>query len=158
TTFDVDVPDGYEVTGWQYSWERWAWEDEHWHFEIHPDLNEWMGVAGRLTMSVGTKFVSAFDIQVKLWFGLKQSAYEAWKQRVWGTLHAAAEARYELNRTMLKDRLSQLQEELGAQDALSLRKVEREEVMKHVLRWLFGPSFTFVPPGLPTDLYGPNQS
>jgi hypothetical protein len=56
---------------------------------------------------------------------------------------------------MLKDRLAQLQEELSAQDALSLRKIEREEVMKHVLRWLFGPSFTFVPPGLPPNLYGP---
>ena len=45
----------------------------------------------------------------------------------------------------------------GAQDALSLRQVEREEIMKHVLRWLFGPGFTFVPPGLPQNLYGPDQ-
>jgi hypothetical protein len=27
-----------------------------------------------------------------------------------------------------------------------------------VLRWLFGPTFTFIPPGLPPDLYGPNGS
>jgi hypothetical protein len=158
TTFDVDVPDGYAVTAWSNSWYRWAWTSEDWHFEIRPDLNSWLGVSGRLTMSVGTKWVSAFDIQLKLWFGLTAAAYDAWKQRVWGALREAAQARYELNRTMLKDRLAQLQEELGAQDALSLRKVEREEVMKHVLRWLLGPSFTFVPPGLPATLYGPDQS
>jgi hypothetical protein len=158
TTFDVDVPEGYAVTGWSYQWFRWAWEDESWHFEIRPDLNPWFGVSGRLTMSVGTRYVSAFDIQLQLWFGLTTAAYDAWKQRVWGTLREAAQARYELTRTFLKERLTQLQEDLGAQDPLSLRKVEREEVMKHVLRWLFGPSFTFVPPGLPPNPYGPNQS
>ncbi len=157
-TFDIDVPDGYMVSGWSYQWQRWAWEDESWHFDIRPDLNSWLGVSGRLTMSVGTKYVSAFDIQLKLWFRITQAAYDAWKQRVWGTLREAAQARYELNRTMLRDRLAQLQEALGAQDPLSLRKLEREEVMKHVLRWLFGPTFTFVPPGLPADLYGPSGS
>lgn len=30
--------------------------------------------------------------------------------------------------------------------------------MKHVLRWLFGPSFSFIPTGLPVDLYGSNES
>ena len=157
TTFDVDVPEGYEITGWADDWRWWAWTSEDWHFEIRPDLNTWLGVGGRVTMSVGTKFVSAFDIQLKLWLGLQTAAYDAWRQRVWGALHDAALARYELNRIMLKDRLAQLQEELGAQDALSLRQIEREEVMKHVLRWLFGPGFTFVPPGLPQNLYGPDQ-
>ncbi len=158
TTFDVDVPEGYLVSGWSYEWQRWAWTDEDWHFDIRPDLNTWLGVGGRLTMSVGTKYVSAFDIQLKLWFRVTAAAYDAWKQRVWGALREAAQARYELNRTMLRDRLAQLQQELGAQDPLTLRKLEREEVMKHVLRWLFGPTFTFVPPGLPPDLYGPSGS
>lgn len=156
TTFQVEVPDGYTVRGWTNDWRWWAWTDEDYHFEIRPDLNSWLNVGGTLTLSVGTKWVSAFDIQLKLWFGLTPAAFDAWRQRAWGTLREAAQARYEQNRTMLKDRLAHLQEELSAQDALSLRKIEREEVMKHVLRWLFGPSFTFVPPGLPPDLYGPN--
>jgi hypothetical protein len=156
TTFDVDVPEGYEITGWASQWQWWYYSG-NWHFDIRPDLNTWLGVGGRVTMSVGTRLVSAFDVQLKLWFGLQSAAYDAWRQRVWGALREAAQARYELNRTMLKERLAQLQEELGGQDALSLRQVEREEVMKHVLRWLFGPGFTFVPPGLPQNLYGPDQ-
>jgi len=158
TTFEVDVPEGYQVTSWQAPWEAWAWEGETYFFAIHPDLNSWLGASGHLMMSVGTHFIQAFDIQLKLWLGLQPSAYGAWKLRAWGTLREAAQARYELNRTMLKDRLAKLQDELGAQDALSLRQIEREEVMKHILRWLFGPDFTFVPPGMPEDLYGPNQS
>lgn len=41
---------------------------------------------------------------------------------------------------------------------MSLRKIEREEVTKGVLRWMFGPSFNFVPPGLPESLYGRSGS
>ncbi len=158
TTFDIDVPEGYLVSGWSNQWTYWAWTDESYHFELHPDLNAWLGVAGHLTMSVGTKYVSAFSIDLKLWLNLSPDAYDAWRQRVWGTLREAAQARYELNRTMLSGRLARLQDELGAQDPLSLRKIEREEVMKHVLRWLLGPSFTFVPPGLPPDLYNSSGS
>ena len=138
TTFELDVPDGYQVTGWADQWFRWVWTGEAWDFEIRPDLNTWIGVSGHLTMSVGTKFVSAFDIQLKLWCGLTAAANQAWQMKVWGALHEAAQAGYQLNRTLLKDRLAQLQDDLGAQDPLSLRKIEREEVMKHVLRWLFG--------------------
>ncbi|MFW9780630.1 MAG: type II secretion system protein GspG, partial [Candidatus Heimdallarchaeota archaeon] len=61
-------------------------------------------------------------------------------------------------RQMLKERSERLIEELGVQDALSLRKIEREEVMKGVLRWLFGPAFDFVPPNFPEDLYGTNEA
>jgi hypothetical protein len=157
-TFDVDVPAEYQVNGWGYSWERWAWEDESWHFTIRTDFNSWVGVSGTLTLVIGTRYCSAFDFELTLGLGLRDAAYKAWKLKVWGTLREAAEARYELNRTMLKDQLSKLLEELGAQDALSLRKIEREEVMKGVLRWLFGPSFNFVVPGLPPDLYGSSGS
>ena len=148
-TFDITIPAEYEMTGWYVYGEYWAWDQEEYHFTTMTDLSTWLGSSGALTYVIGTRYVSAFDIELKLYIGLKDSAYKAWKLKVWGTLREAAEARYELNRTMLKDQLSKLLEELGAQDALSLRKIEREEVMKGVLRWLFGPSFNFVVPGLP---------
>lgn len=158
TAFDVDVPDGYLVAAWSTNVQAWRWEGKDYHFDVRPDLNTWLAASGRLTLTVGTWQLAAFDIQLKLRFRPSAAAYDAWKLRVWGTLREAAQSRYELNRTMLRDRLAQLQEEVGAQDPLSLRKIEREEVMKHVLRWLFGPTFTFVPPGLPPDLYGSNGS
>ena len=80
--------------------------------------------------------------------------FEAWQMRAWKTLHDAAEARYEMQRAMIKDRLAKLQEEMGSQDPLSLRKIEREEVMKGVLRWLFGPSVLFRSAGTGRGYYG----
>ena len=156
-TFTVDVPDTHEINAYGYSWQRWAWEDEDWHFDIFPNFDSWLGRWGTLELAAGTRYVSAFVIDLTLTVQLRDEAFDAWQMRVWGTLRDAAEGRYELNRTMLKDQLAKLLEELGAQDALSLRKVEREEVMKGVLRWLFGPTFTFVP-AIPPNLYGSNQS
>lgn len=157
-TFDVVVPAEYEVVGWAYNAEWWAWTSEDEHFTIRTDFNSWFGASGTLTAVFGTRYVSAFHVDLTLDVSLRDAAYKAWQLKAWETLREAAQARYELNRTMLKDQLAKLQEELGAQDALSLRKIEREEVMKHVLRWLFGPSFNFVPPGLPPELYGPSGS
>jgi len=55
-------------------------------------------------------------------------------------------ARYYEKRQLLKERLAELTEKLGVQDALSLRKKEREEVMKGVLRFLICPNdFEFFP-------------
>jgi hypothetical protein len=152
-SFEVDIPDGYAVRSWSYNQEAWAWTDEDWHYDIRTDLNSWIGASGQLTLTVGTRYVSAFDIELKLTLGLTDTAYNAWKLKTWGALHDAAVARYEQNRAMLKTQLESLQSALGAQDALSLRKLEREEVMKTVLRWMFGPAFTFVAPGVPPDLY-----
>jgi hypothetical protein len=45
----------------------------------------------------------------------------------------------------LRERRARLAVEIGGMDALTLRKMEREEIMKGVLRWLFGPTFDFTP-------------
>ena len=99
-----------------------------------------------VTLTVGTQYQQAYDIELTIYFGVTDETYQAWQLRVWGQLYDAAKANYEMNRAMLKDQLAALQAQLGAQDALSLRQIEREEVMKNVLRWLFGPAYKFVPP------------
>jgi hypothetical protein len=158
SSFTIDVPDTYEVTAVGAGWQGWAWTDEDEHLDFFPDVNSWLGRWGSLSLSFGTRYVSAFIVDLTVTVALRDIAFDAWQMRVWGALRDAAESRYELNRTMLKNQLAKLQEELGSQDALSLRKIEREEVMKGVLRWMFGPTFTFVPPGLPDALYGGSQT
>jgi hypothetical protein len=153
--FELEVPEEYEVTGADADVRRWYWDKDHFHVEVRPVLDKWIGASGRLTLTVVAWRLWSFDVQLTVSTELKDSAFRAWQMRAWGVLREAAQARYELNRTMLKDRLAKLEEELGGVDPLSLRKVEREEVMKGVLRWLFGPSFEFSPEGLPAQLYGP---
>ncbi len=158
TTFDIDVPDDYYVSDVQTDFPHWAWEGHTYEADILTDVVHWHGASGRLTISVFSWQLSAFTLEVTIVARLKTEAYAAWQMRAWGAMRDAALANYEMNRANLKGRLQQLQEELGAQDALSLRKIEREEVTKGVLRWMFGPSFNFIPPGLPETLYGSSGS
>ena len=60
--FRVEVPDSYEVVGAGMAWERWAWEDEEWHFQIFPRLEAWLGRWGTLELACGTRWVSAFAV------------------------------------------------------------------------------------------------
>jgi hypothetical protein len=111
------------------------------------------GKSGRLAILLQGQQLSAASISVELSLRLRPEPLRAWQLRAWKTIYDAALARYDENRLRLTNRLSELTDELGGQDALSLRKLEREEVMKGVLRWIFGPTFRFVPEDLPSELY-----
>jgi len=152
--FEVDVPEGFAVTAFNsLPWYS-RFVGEPFDATIKTDFTTWFWASGRLTIAVVVRNLAAFNLELTLTVEPKPGVFEDWQMRAWRTLREAAEARYEMNRNLIKDRLAKLQEEIGGQDPLNLRKLEREEVMKGVLRWLFGPSFSFVVPGLPDDLYG----
>jgi len=52
---------------------------------------------------------------------------------------------YEAKQQRLQAIRDALLDELNREDALTLRKLEREELMKNVLRWLLGPTFRLYP-------------
>jgi type II secretion system protein G len=114
--------------------------------------------SGKLTVVYWARFCKRILTEVRLKLRVKASVGRAWQLKAWSTIRDAAQARYYEKRQALRERLASLQEELGGQDALSLRKIEREEVMKGVLRWLLGPTFKFMPPEIPDELYGPDAS
>jgi len=45
----------------------------------------------------------------------------------------------------LENKRDRLLAEFTGKDALKLRQIEKEEIMKVVLRWLLGPDFEFFP-------------
>ncbi len=151
-SFELDVDKDYEVWNYNAEWDYWFWEDEY-TLNVKTDFNSWLGKSGTLGVLYETKHISDFVIEIELTCRLKDEVYRKWKLQAWEAMRSAAEASYLETRKMLKERRDRLIEEVGVQDALTLRKVEREEVMKGVLRWLFGPTFEFVPAGLPADLY-----
>ena len=57
----------------------------------------------------------------------------------------SASVEYDNMKERLREKRARLAQELLSLDPLSLRKLEREEIMKSVLSWLLGPSFTFQP-------------
>lgn len=77
---------------------------------------------------------------------LSERAFEAWQMRCYESIADKAEALYESERQRLTQQRDALLEELNREDALMLRKLEKEELMKGVLRWVLGPDFQFSQP------------
>jgi hypothetical protein len=92
-------------------------------------------------------------VSIRAWFMLEDDYYEAWRVKAYQTLQEAANKLYLENRQKLQERRARLLAETNGTDALTLRKLEREELMKNVIRWLFGPGFSFTPPGVSSPYY-----
>lgn len=175
-TVEIDVGDAYTVQSAKASadFESWPNHIPEWLVYIWfaegpfssglsaPSLVFFMrtleGLSGKLAIIYSGACLAKLGIIFELNLSLKAQAFLAWQLKTWSILHDAAQAQYYENRQMLKERLARLTEELGAQDALSLRKIEREEVMKGVLRWLFGPTFRFMPSDIPEKLEAENEA
>ncbi len=68
-----------------------------------------------------------------------------WQNAVWQALRDAAADRFHVQRQQHLDELEGLRAQLEGVDTLTLRREERDEIMKCVLRWLLGPQFEFMP-------------
>ena len=70
----------------------------------------------------------------------RTAAWQQWLASAASAVRQAAMARYNEQREMLRQRRAAVLKELQAPDTLSLRRMEREQVMHLVLEWLF-PDF-----------------
>lgn len=71
--------------------------------------------------------------------------WKAWQTRAWTDMRKGAEEQWQMQRQDLQQLRDQLNEALGKWDPLTLRRMEREEIMKTTLKWIFGPSFDLMP-------------
>ena len=76
---------------------------------------------------------------------------------MWNQLRQAAEDQYNKDLQNYKDRQAKLIQQIADFDALTLRRMEQEEIMKGVLRWLLGPQFYLVPFDI-ASLFGPDSN
>jgi hypothetical protein len=170
--FDEEIPEGYEVAGIahaSYIWERcsnhsdWAIRikdvtegSERYLLRYAHDVSDddeikvtsfdhWQGKSAKLAVWLHVWRIKYLTMTIGFKYRLRESAFRAWQQCVWQTIHDGYQVQYYEDRQKKQEKLARLQEELGAQDALSLRKKEREEVMKAMLRWLNLPDFEFFP-------------
>jgi hypothetical protein len=74
------------------------------------------------------------------------AAWAAWQGRCWSMLRDAAHNDWLQQRDVLRERRAALQREIDAMDAVTLRRMEREQVMRLVLDWLF-PGFSSLAAG-----------
>jgi hypothetical protein len=71
--------------------------------------------------------------------------YESWRLKAWNTLREAAIEKHRQELTLLQNERDLLWSQLSGTDTLSLRRMEREELIRLTLTWLIGPSFEATP-------------
>lgn len=116
-------------------------------------LEHLRGRSGQITVAMGLFRVRSGHTQVTVELAPTLDGFRGWQQSAWLALRRAAEEQWNAQRQELRQRREQLGAEIGAWDSLSLRKMEREEVMKTTLKWIFGPAFDLMP-GEMARLYG----
>lgn len=87
----------------------------------------------------------SMTITVDVWAKPSDEKIKEWQTECYERLVEAARLQYENEHERLKQQRERLSDELKREDALVLRKIEKEELMKGVLRWLVGPDFELYP-------------
>jgi Type II secretion system (T2SS), protein G len=157
-----DLPDPKSGTPVQPNDKTWIYGDNPveslykgdpsgWNGAFNCDLSDpnkqfaWIGRSGKLAFHCFYYNVNTGSLRLQLDLKPLQSTMDAWQLKAWTTLRTAALDRWNEGMQRLHDRKAQLEQEIAANDSLTLRRMEREEIMRLVLQWLFGPSFQFVP-------------
>lgn len=129
--------------------------------DIATDLSWIKGHSGKIQIVYRMKWLENARAVVQLQLKRRETAYREWQLAAWQAIRDSSESAYNAQRRQLQAYREVLEDEIGSQDPLTLRKIEREEVMKNVLRWMIGPSFDFLRYGLPAsthDLYQADAS
>jgi hypothetical protein len=120
-------------------------------------LNKLIGMSGHLSIDFAYQYVYNYAINVTLACRPKAQVVLDWRLQVWNQIRQAAEEQYNKNLQNYRDEQAKLTQQIADFDALTLRRMEREEIMKGVLRWLLGPQFYLVPFNL-SGLFGSDLS
>ena len=124
---------------------------------LQAGLSRLVGESGHLSLDFIYQYMYNYAINITFSCRPKVQVLLDWRLQVWNQLRQAAEDQYDKNLQNLKDRRAELVQQIADFDALTLRRMEQEEVMKGVLRWLFGPQFYFVPFSI-SSLFGPDTN
>ena len=95
---------------------------------------------GSITVGFRVKGVASGDLRLTLTAVPSEASMAAWRLQSWAAISDAASATYARHRSYLRDRQSVLLKDVAADDTLRLRRLEREQIMRCVLDWLF-PGF-----------------
>lgn len=108
-------------------------------------IPELVGKNGKLAVQYMYIGLDVFTTKLIVELKLKDSALQAWQLKAWNQIQQADFEAFTRNIKFLESQRDALNAEIGAFDSLTLRQMEREAIMKGVLRWLFGPTFELVP-------------
>jgi hypothetical protein len=96
--------------------------------------------SGPIKINFKLKGIAAGHLQLTATVAPTDAAWAAWQGRCWTILRDAAYNDSVQQRDRLRERRAALQRQIDAVDAVTLRRMEREQIMRLVLDWLF-PGF-----------------
>ena len=87
------------------------------------------------------RFISEANMQLHVTLRRTKERFEAWQRDAWAAIKASAQAHYQEKLARLQEERDVLWRLLNGKDTLSLRRLEREELMRLVIQWLLGPAY-----------------
>jgi hypothetical protein len=163
---DFEVPVGFELSHAEAvaSVSRWSTVPFSWHWRngsnsgnmttmiFNGDLSELYHRTGPMSATYSFRGISFGALSLYLRFGRRLEHMRAWQLATWGAIRAAAKARYDERMARLQEERDRLWRLLNGKDTLSVRRLEREELVRLVMQWLLGPSYPVVTsPGDPAS-------
>jgi hypothetical protein len=107
---------------------------------VSSALPELITRTGHLSVTYAYRNVSSATIQIHNTYRRLPATFEAWQLAVWQAIRVAAEARHQETVARLRDERDRLFTVLHGKDTLTLRRLEREELLRLIMQWLLGPS------------------
>jgi len=154
-SLDFEIEDGYYIweVQMEYSYQMDSGETRQYLTMLRGEsfttgLANMVGQSGKLSIDLKYQYIYNYAINITFICRPQVQSLLDWRLQVWNQIRDAAQQQYEKNIQQYKDQRAQLQAEIAGYDALTLRRMEQEEIMKGVLRWLFGPQFYLVPPSI----------
>ena len=163
-SLEVDIDDDYYVYSVQAEYTASTRQGEpHWVFSmiggesIDAGAANLIGKSGNLSLDF--MYQNIYNVALNITFACRPKVQVLldWRLEVWNQIRQAAEEQYNKSLQTYQDRRAELVQQIADYDALTLRRMEQEEIMKGVLRWLFGPEFELVPFDL-ASLFGSDTS
>jgi hypothetical protein len=157
---DFEVPAGYFFAGGTATatlalWPTWGFWWLNGNSTGNLKTNTFVGDLKDLRLRTGAmsatyyyQGVSFGSLTLLLTFSRTGETYTAWQYSAWNAIKTAAETRHEEKMARLQEERDRLWRLLNGKDTLSLRRLEREELMRLVMHWLLGPSSEVKPGGV----------
>jgi hypothetical protein len=154
---DFEVPKGYwldsaAATATVAHWPTWHWQWLNGSNSgnmstgvFHGDLNELrMMQSGPMAATYSYRGISHGILQLTLIFARTPESRDQWRRDAWAAIRASATAHHQEEMARLQEERDRLWRLLNGKDTLSLRRLEREELMRLVMQWLMGPAYPVV--------------
>jgi hypothetical protein len=161
---EFDIDDGYYISQFQFEFRYQMDSGETNEYflmiggeSLQDGLTRLIGESGHLSIDFMYQYIYNYAINITIGCRPKPQVVTDWRLQAWNQIRQAAEDDYNKGLQNLKDRQAQLVQKIADYDALTLRRMEQEEIMKGVLRWLLGPEFYLVPFDL-SSLFGQDSN